>query len=351
MASASAVPPPPAPGAVSGWDALSPEQQKQLSFSRHFLEQIQKTGKRPNGRLPSQFTSVALSTGTFPSPGVYGSSIVSIGGTSAICCVMGSVVRAPLDEPATKGALDAEVQLHPIACAQFQGEMGSEAKAVGAFLVRQFSRALRCEELVVCEGRAAWHLTLSCMAIAHDGSLHEALVLACLAALSTLSLPEVTATRAAGIYALTRGSEWTLTYSKELRPRGNLLRHYPLALSVAHIQSHFLMEPTADEEEMVSGTGGGAGPGAATGGLLTLLIEGPTGALIGLEKAPGAPLALPAVLNPGSPAGAALLAPAATRAVALWRLVVEQMAPQQQARFATPPAPAPAAAPVAPTPP
>jgi len=46
-------------------------------------------------------------------------------------------------------------------------------------------RAVAYERLAVCEGQGAWRLDVSCLVIAFDGSLREALVLGCTAALAT----------------------------------------------------------------------------------------------------------------------------------------------------------------------
>ncbi|XP_064497447.1 exosome complex component RRP43-like [Pseudopipra pipra] len=174
-----------------------------------------------------------------------GSALVKLGSTTVICGVKAELA-APTADSANKGCIVPNVELPSLCSERFRsGPPGKEAQAVSQFIadVIENSQMIVKEDLCIANGKLAWVLYCDIICLDYDGNLLDASVFALLAALKNVQLPSVIINEETGL------SEVNLKQKTPL-----IIRKHPVATSFAVFDDTVLVDPTAEEEDLATGT-------------------------------------------------------------------------------------------------
>ena len=122
-----------------------------------------------------------------------GSAMVRVGGTSVICGIKAELARPSVSLP-DEGYLVANVHLSALSSSTFRsGPPSDEAQALSQWVhdVWQKSAMVDTKELCLAAGKLCWVLYADITCVNYDGSLSQACLASLVAALKSLTLPEV----------------------------------------------------------------------------------------------------------------------------------------------------------------
>jgi exosome complex component RRP43 len=228
-----------------------------LNYYRSFLAQ----NIRPDGRTFLQRRPVSIRSGAITTSN--GSCLTKIGATSVLAAIK-LEVSPPLNATPTSGFLEVSVQLTPLCSPRFKvGKPSDEAFALQQHLQRVLveGHVLDLEQLCIEEGKAVWNIKLDVICLNHDGGCDDAALLAAVGALQDLTLP-TTITKVEDEQQSSRG------VVVDIDPTGPVsalsLGGVPLPVTYGRIGKHWIVDPTAEEEEWMEAlvtvvVGGGAG--------------------------------------------------------------------------------------------
>ncbi|CAI5961368.1 unnamed protein product [Closterium sp. NIES-64] len=148
-------------------------------------------GMRPDGRPIGQARGVSIGLGTVTNADA--SALVKLGDTAMVAAIKVEVM-APSEDRPTAGALLVSCDLPPICSAAVRpGRPPDMAHTISHHLTSLLSSAACVDltHLCIVPGKAAWAIWLDIVCIDADGALFDAALLAALAALSSLTLPAV----------------------------------------------------------------------------------------------------------------------------------------------------------------
>ena len=156
-----------------------------------FYRQHIEAGVRPDGRKLGERRAMAVSAGNIATAD--GSAIVRLGSTSVVCGVRAELAPPRPEEP-EQGYLVPNISL-PAMCSPHckPGPPSMAAQAATQFLSRvlESSGCVSTADLVVAPGRLVWCLYIDLVCLDHSGNLWDCAVAALVAALGTVSLPQV----------------------------------------------------------------------------------------------------------------------------------------------------------------
>ncbi|EFN59910.1 hypothetical protein CHLNCDRAFT_132943 [Chlorella variabilis] len=221
---------------------------------------------------PDQYLAKPTSIGLGVVSTADASALVKVGSTAALAGIKCEVMPASADTP-EEGRLALQVELAPLCSADTRPGRPSEAAAV---LTEQLSSLLEGagvvdrRQLCIDPGKAAWAVYVDVYVLDADGSLHDACLLAVLAALSSLRLHAVAvddtgriqkapadaaAAGAAGAQRQQGAADGAATALQQ-QPQGHqrrplLLACHPVSLTCGLYRDRLLVDPTAEEEPLL----------------------------------------------------------------------------------------------------
>lgn len=209
------------------------------NYYKSFLEQ----SKRPDGRGLDKVRPITINVGTVNTAD--GSATVRIGHTAVMCGIKAELATPTLRKP-NEGFIIPNVELYPCCSPKFKaGPPGEKAVAASQFLKSVITSAnlVNVEDLCIKPNKMAWCLFCDVVCLNYDGNLSDAALIAFMAALQNVRLPNV-------------------IYDDETeRIDVSLEKNVPVALMAKPVASTFtvysediqLMDPTAEDEDQGSG--------------------------------------------------------------------------------------------------
>ncbi|XP_015284487.1 PREDICTED: exosome complex component RRP43 [Gekko japonicus] len=220
--------------AAGGFRTVEP-----LEYYRRFL----KENCRPDGRELGEFRTTTVNVGSITTAD--GSALVKLGNMTVICGIKAEFAAPPVDS-SNKGYIVPNVDLPPLCSSRFRpGPPGEEAQAASQFMADliENSQVVRKEDLCIVDGKLAWVLYCDIICLDYDGNLLDACVCALLAALKNVQLPAVRINEETGLAEVNLKEKTALTVRKE-----------PVAASFVLFDSLVIVDPTAEEEDLATGT-------------------------------------------------------------------------------------------------
>lgn len=223
-------------------------------YPAEFLQQFLKDGVRPDGRPLGRARPTSLSVGSLPN--AEGSAMVKLGNTTMLAGVKLEVMPSPGDAP-DEGRIVVDFQMPPVCSPLVRPGRRSELEPV---ITEQINNALSSSsvvdlrELTITPGKAAWMAYLDVYCLDSDGSLLDAALLASIAALAHLKIPDVAVSDDGKVFPanlLTQEKEEGAQSLKNVQGRRLKLGKVPMALTCALHPKYILPDPTAEEESIL----------------------------------------------------------------------------------------------------
>uniref|UniRef100_A0A2D4KEH7 Ribosomal RNA-processing protein 43 n=1 Tax=Micrurus paraensis TaxID=1970185 RepID=A0A2D4KEH7_9SAUR len=153
---------------------------------------------------------------------------------------------APTADSSNKGYIIPNVELPPLCSSRFRpGPPCEEAQAASQFIadVIENSQMIMKEDLCILDGKIVWVLYCDVICLDYDGNLLDACMCAFLAALKNVLLPVVAINAETGLMEVNLKEKNPLTIKKQ-----------PVATSFVLFDTLVVVDPTAEEEDLASGT-------------------------------------------------------------------------------------------------
>lgn len=218
-------------------------------YLRKFVEQ----GLRPDGRPLAAARPTSIGLGAVSTADA--SALVKVGSTTALAGVKCEVVPA-LPEAPDAGRLVVQVEMAPLCSATTRpGRPAEAAQVLTEQLNALLSSAVDARQLCIDAGKAAWAVYVDIYVLDADGSLHDACLLAALAALSSLQLRAVSIDES-GRVQMGAAAQQQQQQQQGERPAGQQERRLalscePVSLTCGLYRGRLLADPTAEEEPLL----------------------------------------------------------------------------------------------------
>ncbi|KAH0555340.1 exosome complex component RRP43-like [Cotesia glomerata] len=163
----------------------------QTLYPSKYLKDYLSQDIRPDGREFLNYRPVNVNVSSITQAD--GSAIYKIGNTKIVCGIKAELAEPRAESPDC-GYLIPNVGLTPLCSSKYRPGPPSENAQVATKLVDQIlnnSQAVDLHELCICKNKLVWVLYCDLECIDCDGSLIDACIGALMAALSTLTLPEI----------------------------------------------------------------------------------------------------------------------------------------------------------------
>ncbi|KAJ2852391.1 hypothetical protein IWW36_000278 [Coemansia brasiliensis] len=214
-----------------------------VEFQRRFLSQQ----TRHDGRAFDEFRNTQVVKGTIST--AHGSSTVRIGNTTMVCGIKAEVSEPDVSRP-NEGFLTTNIDLSPMCSASYRpGAPSEEAQVCSEHLFRLFSGCVDLAALCIEKGQAVWALAADVVCLKSDGNIMDAAIIALLAALEDVQLPQASLDSVTGVVSADK------TMAKRLQLQRRL---FPASFSL--VDDAYLVADADDAEERL-----------ATGSLLVVL--------------------------------------------------------------------------------
>ncbi|XP_070597879.1 exosome complex component RRP43 isoform X1 [Erythrolamprus reginae] len=210
-----------------------------LEYYRRFL----KENCRPDGRDLGEFRTTTINIGSITTAD--GSALLKLGNTTVICGIKAEFAT-PTADSSNKGYIIPNVDLPPLCSSRFRpGPPCEEAQAASQFIadIIENSQMIMKEDLCISDGKIVWVLYCDIICLDYDGNLLDACMCAFLAALKNVLLPAVAINAETGLVEVNLEEKNPLTIKKQ-----------PVATSFALFDTLVVVDPTAEEEDLASGT-------------------------------------------------------------------------------------------------
>ncbi|KAJ2480123.1 hypothetical protein IWW56_002673 [Coemansia sp. RSA 2131] len=183
-----------------------------VEFQRRFLSQ----DTRHDGRAFLQFRATHVVKGTIGT--AQGSATVRIGNTTVVCGIKAEVSEPDVNTP-DQGYLATNVDLSPICSANYRpGAPGDEAQVDSEHIFRLFGEVVDLKQLCIENDQAVWSLSADIVCLKSDGNVLDAAIIALMAAVEDLKLPQASLDPATGVVSADKAIETQLTLRKRLFP-------------------------------------------------------------------------------------------------------------------------------------
>ncbi|XP_011701660.1 PREDICTED: exosome complex component RRP43-like isoform X1 [Wasmannia auropunctata] len=173
------------------------------------------------------------------------SAIFKVGDTTAVCGIKAELTTPKADTP-DHGYIVPNVELSPLCSSKFRPGPPSEQAQVlskSIDIILSNSAALDLTDLCICRGKLVWVLYCDILCLNYNGSVIDACAGALMAALKTLTLPEVNYNSETGVIVVHPKNRETFT-----------VRTLPVSISFAVFEKQLLIvDPTDDEEDLSAG--------------------------------------------------------------------------------------------------
>ncbi len=201
------------------------------------IHEVLEAGNRMDGRALDEYREITLKTG--PMEKTSGSAEVTIGKSRVLVGVKVQIGR-PFEDTPGRGVLMCNAEFLALAHPTFEpGRPGENAIE----LARVIDRGLRSAEILdfdklsLIAGSKVYMVFVDIYVLNYDGNLFDAASLAAMAALKATKRPVHTVK--SGVIKLSK------------KTQALKLRKSPLAVTLVKIGDNFLVDPTADEEEVL----------------------------------------------------------------------------------------------------
>lgn len=208
-------------------------------LKRKKIQEVVAAGKRMDGRGLLEFREMTFKTNFLKKS--EGSAEIRLGKTHVIVGVKAGI-GTPFEDTPDKGVLMCGAEYTPVAHSTW--EPGPPPK--GAIeLARVVDRGLRSaeildlKELCLIEGKKVYLVFIDLYVLNWDGNLIDACGAAAIAALRNTKIPT---------FKVTKGELKATGKTKKLK-----LRAEPIPITITKINEHFILDATADEEEVADG--------------------------------------------------------------------------------------------------
>ncbi len=206
-------------------------------LKRKKIKEVITSGKRMDGRSLEDYREIVVKTGVLEK--AEGSAEVLLGNTRVLVGVKIGIGH-PFEDTPDKGVLMCNAEFTPIASPNFEPGPPREQSIE---LARVVDRGLRSAEIVdfsklsLIPGKQVYLIHVDLYVLNYDGNLIDASALAAIAALKVAKRP---------VYKVEEG-EIKLTKRKQSLK----VRKTPVAVTLVKIDDTLLVDPSADEEEVM----------------------------------------------------------------------------------------------------
>jgi exosome complex component RRP42 len=209
-------------------------------LKRKKIEEVLDAGTRMDGRAPTEYREIQLRTNFLEK--AEGSAEVKIGKTHVIVGIKAGL-GTPFDDTPDEGVLMCNAEYTPVAHATWEPGPPPEGAIELARIVDRGLRSaevLNMEDLGLVSGEKVYIVFVDLYVLNWDGNLIDACGLGALAALKGAQIPS---------FKVSKKNEVSETgKSKKLK-----LRCEPIPITIYKIGKHFILDATADEEEVADG--------------------------------------------------------------------------------------------------
>ncbi|XP_012527138.1 exosome complex component RRP43 [Monomorium pharaonis] len=210
-----------------------------MKYLQDHLEQ----GVRADGRKFLSFRPVSINVSSIIQAD--SSALFKLGDTSVVCGIKAELATPKADTP-DHGYIVPNVELSPLCSSKFRPGPPSEQAQVLSKLINIIlsnSAALDLKDLCICRSKLVWVLYCDILCLNYNGSVIDACTGAMIAALKTLTLPEVNYNKETGV---------TVVHPKNRK--AFTVRTLPVSTSFAVFEKQLLIaDPMDDEEDLSSG--------------------------------------------------------------------------------------------------
>ncbi|EFN72375.1 Exosome complex exonuclease RRP43 [Camponotus floridanus] len=207
-----------------------------------YLQDHLEQGIRPDGRKFLSFRPVSVNVSSIVQAD--SSAIFKLGDTSAVCGIKAELATPKADIP-DHGYIVPNVELSPLCSPKFRpGPPSEQAQVLSKLIdiVLSNSRALDLKDLCICKNKLVWVLYCDILCLNYNGSVIDACIGAMIAALKTLTLPEINYNSETGVIVTHPENRKAFT-----------VRTLPVSASFAIFEKQLLLvDPSDDEEDMSS---------------------------------------------------------------------------------------------------
>ena len=206
-------------------------------FYRKFLEQ----SVRPDGRNLTTSRAAIVAGAAIKSAD--GSAMAKIGNTTVVCGIKLEVGVPPATAP-REGRVAVAMHLTPLCSPKFNiGRASPESVNLSQQLENIIlgAKTLDLTQFCIQEGVSSWTAYADIQCLDYDGNVLDTALLALVAALGSVQLPETDVGDDNVVYLQPEGKSTPL-----------ILRRFPIALSFASLDQYIMTDPNAKEEEVAS---------------------------------------------------------------------------------------------------
>ncbi|XP_018044479.1 PREDICTED: exosome complex component RRP43-like isoform X2 [Atta colombica] len=208
-----------------------------------YLQDHLEQNVRTDGRKFLSFRPVSVNVSSIVQAD--SSAIFKLGDTTAVCGIKVELAAPKADTP-DHGYIVPNVELSPLCSSKFRpGPPSEQAQVLSKLIdiILNNSAALDLKDLCICKSKLVWVLYCDILCLNYNGSVIDACTGALMAALKTLTLPEVNYTK-----------ETALTIVNPKNRKKFIVRTLPISTSFAVFEKQLLVaDPTDDEEDLSSG--------------------------------------------------------------------------------------------------
>lgn len=206
-------------------------------LKRKKIEEILQTGKRMDGRDLEEYRTLEINKKHLEK--VEGSAEVKLGKTHVVIGVKADI-GTPFEDTPDQGVLMVNAEFTPVAHSTWEPGPPPDAAVELARVVDRGLRSaeiLNLEEMGLVSGEKVYLIFVDLFVLNYDGNLIDACSAGALAALKTAEIPD---------FKVNKGELVKKDKKKKLE-----LESQPIAVTYVKIGDHFIMDPTADEEEVM----------------------------------------------------------------------------------------------------
>jgi exosome complex component RRP42 len=206
-------------------------------LKRKKIEEVLQTGKRMDGRELEEYRTFEIRKKFLEK--VEGSAEVKLGKTHVVVGIKADI-GTPFEDTPDQGVLMVNAEFTPVAHPTWEPGPPTDAAVEVARVVDRGLRSaeiLNLEELGLISGEKVYLIFVDLFILNYDGNLIDACSAGSLAALKTADITE---------FQVEKGELVKTDNKKKLK-----LESQPIAVTFVKIGDHFIMDPTADEEEVM----------------------------------------------------------------------------------------------------
>ncbi|XP_055598234.1 exosome complex component RRP43-like [Uranotaenia lowii] len=211
-----------------------------VKYYRDYLEH----NIRPDGREIADLRPLAINFGSIHSAD--GSAIVKIGNTTVVCGIKAELAPPKALEP-EMGFLVPNIEISPLASPKYRpGPPSEEAQVYSCSLADSIlnSGCVNLKDLCISKEKLVWALFCDLVCLDHDGCVFDASVIALVAALHTLKLPQIK-------YNPDTDEREILEDEERIPLKVSSI---PVTTSFAVFNGQIIADPTAEEESLATST-------------------------------------------------------------------------------------------------